>query len=161
MYMTNTIEIWKDLENYEGIYKISNHGKIKNTRGNLVKGWITNVNYIKVRLYKNKKSKDFYMHRLVAYNFLPPKEGKNVINHLDSNPRNNKVSNLQWCTQAENMRHAKINNRMNTDGRKILHIESGKIYKSIKEASDDFDIKQNTLVYQLRRSSKKCQFRYV
>ena len=101
------------------------------------------------------------MHRLVAYNFLPPKEGKNVINHLDSNPRNNKVSNLEWCTQAENMRHAKINNRMNTDGRKILHIETGKIYKSIKQASDDFDIKQNTLVYQLRRGSKKCQFRYV
>jgi len=159
--MTKTIEIWKDLKDYEGNYKISNHGRIKNKRGVLVKGWITNINYIKVRLYKDKKAKDFYVHRLVAFNFLIPVKGKNVVNHLDSNPSNNMASNLEWCTQAENMHHAKINKRMNTEGKKVIHIPTNKIYNSIQQAADDFKLKQNTLLYQLKRKSKVCEFQYL
>ena len=156
-----TIEIWKDVENYEGLYKISNKGNIKNKKGKLLKPWITNINYLKVRLYKDKVAKDFYLHRLVALNFLAPINGKNVVNHIDSNPNNNSANNLEWCTQAENMHHAKINNRMNTNGRKVKHIHTGKIYKSIQEAALDYNLKQNTLLYQLKRNSQCCEFQYL
>jgi hypothetical protein len=159
--MTTLKEIWKDLKDYEGIYTISNYGKIKNKHGELVEGWKVNINYIKVRLYKNKQSKDYYMHRLVAFNFLIPVDGKNCVNHIDCNPSNNMVTNLEWCTHAENMHHAKINKRFNTIGKKILHTKSNKEYKSIAEAALEFNIARNTLVYRLRRNSKNCEFKYI
>jgi hypothetical protein len=92
---------------------------------------------------------------------LPKVIGKNFVNHIDSNPLNNNATNLEWCTQAENMEHAQLNNRFSTDGRKIINIKTNKIYKSIKQAADELNVKQNTLVWRLRRNSKKCDFKYL
>ena len=58
-------------------------------------------------LYKNKKRKAFLVHRLIALTYIPNPENKPDINHLDGNPLNNNVSNLEWCTKTENMKHAK------------------------------------------------------
>lgn len=159
--MTKKIEIWKWIEGYEGLYKISSLGNVVSKNNKLLKGWFVNGNYVKVRLYKNQIPKDFYVHRVVAKHFLIEDPNKNVVNHIDHNPSNNDVSNLEWCTQKENIQWAKSNNRMNTDGRKVMHIYTNRIYKSIDEAAKEVGINPNTLVCQLLRKSKKCQFVYA
>jgi hypothetical protein len=157
-----TDKIFKPITNYELIYEISNDGYVKNLKTNkITNGWQHDkLGYRKVRLYKNKKYKDFYLHRLVAIEFVSNIENKNFVNHIDHNPKNNNYKNLEWCTHAENMNHAKINNRFNKIGTCLIHKETKKIFNSIKEASNFINIKPNTLVYQLRRKSK-CKFEAI
>ena len=97
-------EVWKDVEGYEGLYKISNYGEVWSTRkqGLLKKGEITS-GYYNVVLTKNKKRKTFYIHRLVANNFIDNTLEKPCVNHIDENKTNNHCSNLEWCTYEENM----------------------------------------------------------
>lgn len=154
------IEIWKDIKGYEGLYKVSTFGRVKNKIGKITDGWFVNGKYKKVRLYKNGTRKDFYLHRLVAIAFLDNPQNKSDVNHKDSNPENNALSNLEWCTHQENMKHASINNRINRDGVKVIHKATGKIFKSIQEASEFVNLKQNTLLYQLKRKSSVCEFEY-
>ena len=142
--------MWKDVNDYEGFYQVSSDGAIKNKFGVITNGWEQNdYGYRKVRLYKDGKAKDFYLHRLVACAFIDNPASKPIINHIDSNPRNNKASNLEWVTQKENMQHASKNNRLNTQGVEVLNTETNKVFKSIKEAADSIGMKQNTLVYKL------------
>jgi hypothetical protein len=154
--MTN---MTKDINGYEGIYSISQNAEIVNLKtGKVIKPWIVNISYRKVRLYKDNQHKDFYLHRLVALNFIPNNENKPCVNHIDSNPANNNVENLEWCTHHENMTHARVNNRFSYIGVYVRHKKSGIIYKSIKQAADDLGIKQNTLVYRIKRNSKCNEF---
>jgi hypothetical protein len=156
------MEIWKDIQGYEGIYMVSNFGNIKTLSTNKISnGWEHNkYGHRKVRLYKNKKAKDFYLHRLVAIAFISQVESKPHINHIDSNPNNNASSNLEWCTHVENMNHARLKGRMgsNSSSVKVKNIITGEVYKSIKAAAIANDITPNTLVYSLRRKSHKYKF---
>lgn len=119
------VEIWKDILDYEGLYQISNFGNVKaleryiNIRDKqtllkekLLKFDNSNLGYQRVTLSKNGKTKRFLVHRLVALHFLDKVEGKGIVNHLDNNPSNNYVDNLEWCTHQENMLHAQKQNRL-------------------------------------------------
>lgn len=105
-------EIWKDIPNYEGRYQVSNLGNIKSLSfknqnfESLLKPSLNSSGYYKVELYKDKKSKVFYVHRLVATVFIPNPENKSEVNHIDGNKINNIVSNLEWNTISENQKHA-------------------------------------------------------
>lgn len=109
------IEKWKTISDYEN-YKVSNLGRIKNInyrgtgREKILKGTSHN-DYIYVMLRKNNKSKAFLIHRLVAEAFIPNFENKPCVNHIDCNRRNNKVNNLEWCTQQENIAYMDKKNR--------------------------------------------------
>jgi uncharacterized iron-regulated protein len=155
-------EIYKPITNYETLYEISYNGLIKNLKTNkITRGWKHNTyGHRKVRLYKNNVAKDFYLHRLVAIEFIDNPHQNIYINHIDNNPDNNNSENLEWCTHQQNMHHAKINNRFSTDGKKVIHKSTGNIFKSIKDASEFVGIKPNTLVYQLRRKGKS-QFELI
>ena len=97
------MEIWKDIEGYEGLYQVSNTGKVKVVSTGIIKKYsVLPKGYFRVGLTKNKKIKYFYPHRLVAEAFLENKENKPCINHRDCNPQNNEVSNLEWCSYKEN-----------------------------------------------------------
>ena len=101
-------EIWKDIEGYEGLYQISNYGKIKSFHKNkilILNNSIDRYGYYFIRLSKNGESKRFAVHRLVCFAFIPNKENKPYVNHKDGNPKNNNVNNLEWCTPSENMFH--------------------------------------------------------
>lgn len=104
-------EIWKDIEGYEGRYQVSNYGRAKSLIGNekILKpgrGSGRNFKYRTIRLYKDTVGITKTLHRIVAKTFIPNPENKPQINHKDANPSNNCVTNLEWCTGFENMKHA-------------------------------------------------------
>lgn len=113
-------EIWNNIKEYEGLYQVSNLGRIKslerelkNVNGKILKykekimkPQLNSRGYLIVVLRKNKIKKNFRVHRLVARAFLPKPNNKNIVNHIDNNPENNKANNLEWCTQSENIKHA-------------------------------------------------------
>lgn len=96
--------LWKEIEGYEGLYKVSNHGEVWSERSQkLLKKGKGGRGYHNVVLTKNKKRKTFYIHRLVANNFIDNPLEKPCVNHIDENKTNNHRSNLEWCTYEENM----------------------------------------------------------
>jgi hypothetical protein len=116
------IETWKDVKDYEGFYQVSNFGNIRSVRrevkspirnnitihrkGKLISAKPGKTGYCKVCLHKYGFGKFFPVHRLVAIAFIDNTESKPFINHIDGNPSNNNVENLEWCTQSENILHA-------------------------------------------------------
>lgn len=99
------IEIWNDVVGYEGLYQVSNHGRVKslNYQGKKGKeGMIKLIKkkggYLGVALTKNKKIRHLRVHRLVAEAFISNPNNYPIVNHKDENPSNNHVSNLEWCT---------------------------------------------------------------
>lgn len=106
----NSVVLWKPVIGYEGLYEVSNSGEIKSIfygkNPKILKKSKTTTGYYKIELSKNKKRKSFKVHRLVAIAFIPNMENKPNINHIDGNPLNNNIDNLEWCTQKENVIHA-------------------------------------------------------
>ena len=105
------MEIWKDIKGYEGLYQISNTGKVKSLKrimksrkceeiirkpSKLPKG------YLRVSLCKNGEIKYYSIHRLVAEEFIPNENNYPCVNHKDCNTSNNNVENLEWMTYEEN-----------------------------------------------------------
>lgn len=112
-------EIWKDIKGYEGYYQISNKGRIKSlprfrkarnnyvSKEKILKPAENSKGYFRVLLKTNNKNNRFFVHRLVAEHFLEKEKGKNIVNHLDCNPHNNVVSNLEWTTLKGNSEYMK------------------------------------------------------
>tara|TARA_R110002074_G_scaffold32337_1_gene90475 strand:+ start:140 stop:673 length:534 start_codon:yes stop_codon:yes gene_type:complete len=108
------IEVWKDIPEYEGLYQVSNLGNVRSldrvsskgrkVKGKVLKGAICGSPYFRVNLYKDNKIKLKNIHQLVAIAFLKhtPCGHKLVVNHIDINPKNNNLYNLEVITQREN-----------------------------------------------------------
>ena len=104
---------WKEIQGFEGLYKISNEGKIYSNKINaIMKTYINNNGYECVQLTKNKKRKHFLVHRLVAGAFCGGHQDNLVVNHIDGNRLNNRSSNLEWCTTKENILDMKLRGTM-------------------------------------------------
>lgn len=104
-------EIWKDIAGYEGRYQVSNKGNVKSLhyRGHdeerIMKPVKHHSGYLIIQLGR-KPRKIHLVHQLVAKAFIPPVEGKKLVNHIDGNKQNNCVENLEWVTYKENTEHA-------------------------------------------------------
>ena len=119
------VEIWKDVENFTGIYSVSNTGLIKSLsrsvkagdkmitlKERVLKNDVGKKGYCRVTLCKESKTTRLLVHRIVASHFISNSENKPFVNHLDNNPSNNEASNLEYVTHSENMKHAQIQNRL-------------------------------------------------
>ena len=117
--MESIAEIWKDVQGYEGLYQVSNLGRVKSLGRNVKKPLLksgycwqeerilkphkTKYGYLNVRLCKDSRTKDFQIHRLVAIAFIPNPENKPQIDHINADKTNNTVNNLRWVTCKENI----------------------------------------------------------
>lgn len=110
----NIMEEWRDIEGYEGLYQVSNYGRVKSLERDIVvynklfgyqirhlnektvKPKINSNDRFQVRLWKDGIKKQKQIHRLVAEEFIPNPNGYTVVHHKDHNHHNNKVDNLEW-----------------------------------------------------------------
>lgn len=103
-------EIWKDIEGFEGLYQVSNKGRVKSFHGSkeLIRKPLTNKKGYKSLALTRKPAIriNYTIHRLVAEYFIPNPENKREVNHKDGNPSNNNVENLEWATSSENTMHS-------------------------------------------------------
>lgn len=131
------MEVWKDIAGYEGLYQVSNLGRVKSldrfarVKGNgmqLKKGRIMaqkirskSYPYLCVTLSRNNKTVVRPVHRLVAESFIPNLENKPQVNHIDENKTNNRADNLEWATPHENMHHNNLVGRINRTAEKPVN----------------------------------------
>lgn len=108
-------EIWKDIPEYEGLYQISNLGNIKSQHSNrmsgqrpgkLLKITLMKNGYMSLELRMGDTNKRHLVHRLIAEVFIPNPDKRPVVNHINGIKNDNRIENLEWCTQSENVRHA-------------------------------------------------------
>ena len=164
------------LYDYVGLYQVSNFGRIKSFRGkDKSNGKILKVKpgksgYVLVTLYKDYDKQVFKVHRLVATAFIPNPDNKPEVNHIDENKENNNVMNLEWVTtkennsrgtkmqrQADKIRGRKLSeelkNRMGKSHmKKVICIETGEVFDSIKAASEKYPSPSSCL----KGRSKTC-----
>ncbi len=163
------MEIWKDINGYEGYYRISNKGRVKSLIGfnghkyierekmlNPYKQTSTpNYSRLVVKLVKDRHKKDFKVHQLVAKAFIPNPNNYKMINHLDGNPFNNNVKNLEWCTAKQNTEHA-----IKTGLIKIREYDKDKLEslyaeKTSREVADIYGVSIPTILRAIERHGLK------
>lgn len=147
------IEIWKtavyDGEIYEGLYRVSNLGRILSLNYNntgkpgLMNPFDNGDGYLRVVLCKNGEHKKCLVHRLVAFTFLENPENKPEINHIDEDKTNNRVDNIEWKWHKDNINHGTRNERAgkaNTNGKcskKVLQLSlSGELIREWPSVSE-------------------------
>ena len=123
---------WKPVKGFEN-YQISTEGEVKNESGKALTPWISNSGYLQLHLFCDGKKRKAYVHRLVADTFIENTHGCKEVNHKDGNKTNNCVSNLEWCTRAENLHHCYYTLFKHVTAVKC--VETGVVYPSIHEAA--------------------------
>lgn len=122
-------EIWKPIKDYEDFYEVSNFGRIKAlsktvNKGKCHRSWkehylkygLDNSGYYRTNLSKDGTNKTIKVHRIVAQTFIDNPENKPTVNHINGIKTDNRVENLEWCTQNENMQHACDNKLKRNNG---------------------------------------------
>lgn len=154
------MEIWKDIVGYEGLYQVSSLGRIKSLnwkRETILKEAINQWGHKRICLSKNNKRMNFFVHRLVAEAFVSNPKRLPCINHIDGEPTNNHVLNLEWCDQKHNVNHA-YDNDLTTCNKKItlLNLDTKETihFRSKKQASIFLGKYPTYLTYHLSKGKK-------
>lgn len=145
-------EIWKDIPDYEGLYMVSNLGRVKSLPRKHCKGTILILRdncygYLTVGLNKNNVCRRVKVHRIVATVFIPNTNNEQYINHIDGDKHNNNVDNLEWCSRSYNMKHAYSNNLLHTVP--VIQMDKNnkmiKIWKGAKYACNTLHIPDSNI----------------
>ena len=158
-----TLEFWRDIQGYEGLYQVSNTGQVKSLHrnGKLLKITPDKYGYLKVNLSKEGKKKTFRIHRLVAAAFLPNEENLPEVDHINNDKTDNRVCNLQWISRVEN-------NRKRESGvfipKRIVCIETGEVFESVAAAAKAVNRSEITMSQHLMGIQGSCagkHFKYL
>jgi hypothetical protein len=135
-------EVWLDVLGYEGVYQISNHGRVKSIgrkrlygkkgilKERILKNSINSDGYMMVKLYNNNNKKTIKVHVLVARAFCLKEDHTNQVNHIDANKTNNYYKNLEYVTHAGNVQHA-YENKLNKW--KKYYFDEDNILKKVRQ----------------------------
>ncbi len=154
------MEMWKNIENYEGLYQVSNYGRVKNLKRNtILKSGINKNGYCYVILSKNNKSKWHSVHRLVAKAFIDNINNYKCVNHKDENKQNNNANNLEWCTHKYNNNYGtRIKKVAKATSKKVIQYDNQnnfiKIWDSIIMASINTNTNRHSIVSCCKRKLK-------
>ena len=154
-------EIWKDVKGYEGLYQVSNLGRVKRVETDrILKPLKHTKGYYRVDLSKNGSQSKKFIHRLVAQVFIPNPDNKSQVNHIDENKTNNLVSNLEWMTAKENLNHGTRTDRMaKTKSISIIatNLTTGESqeFKSTKECVRQLDLNSGNITSVLKDRRKQ------
>lgn len=161
-------EVWKIMKEHSN-YEVSNLGKIKNkTTGRIRKTSINNKGYEQFIVYIDKKPKTFYVHRVVANNFLENFNNLPEVNHKDENKLNNCVDNLEWCDGCYNLHYGtrieRIINKKKPLYIKIIQKDKNKNIIKIWENIDEIVCNNNyhrSNIYKCCQGKLKTAYGYI
>lgn len=173
-------EGWRPVPGYEGIYEVSNLGRVRSLdrikrNGRGMKGRIVKLQehpktgYVAIGLYKDGTEKMTLVHRLVALAFIPNPDNLPEINHKDEDKTNNKADNLEWCNRTYNNNYGTRKQRfLETIKPKMKRVAQWdwkgnliKIYPSFSQASRETNISHGTLGRLLRGQAINNQFKFT
>ena len=177
-------EVWKDIAGYEGLYAVSNFGRVKSlaremphnafgtwhVKERILKPAWTGYKkghsdgYLYVNLHKgHNQQKPSQIHRLVAEAFIPKVEGKNVVNHKDCDRSNNTLENLEWTTPLENTRHALKNGRIDHGyhSKPVRNVETGEVFKSTRDAERQYSVAYGAISRAVKKGAVSCGCHWV
>ena len=165
-------EVWKDIEGYEGRYEVSSLGRIRSyaqdrVNGKIKTGNLTKKGYLTILLYDGRGGKRWRpVHRLVAEAFIENPLGLPQVNHKDEDKTNNRVDNLEWCTNEYNARYgthieriSKANMCCKTTSRKVYSVDdNGNVerFNSIGEAERMTGCSHSNIVRTLKKRRPRC-----
>jgi len=169
-------EIWKDIKGYEGLYQVSNIGRVKSLertvprkngsklpiKERILKPKANRDGYLTVVLCKGSgKRKGFLVHRLVCEAFHKNPKNKPCVNHIDENKTNNTAGNLEWCTYSENNKHGTRTARTcKSVGQYTPNGELVKIWQSTREVERQLGFSNNH-IGDVARGERKTAYGYV
>ena len=157
-------EIWKDIKGYEGLYQVSNLGRVKSLSKLIWNGKAYYISkekilslkpsekgYVKIALWKNREKEYFLVHRLVAEAFIPNPNNLPEVNHIidDFEHRSdNRVENLEWCTREYNNNYGNRNKKhsenikryKNPKAKKVKCITTNEIFNCMKDAEEKYNV---------------------
>lgn len=162
-------EIWKDIEGYEGYYQVSNLGRVRSLdrnqryesvktpytrklKGRVLSQMTTKLGYKKLTLAINQNYKNMPVHRLVAKAFLPNEKNLPCVNHINENPSDNMVENLEWCTHKYNSNYGTVRQRISKSNGipvRAYSFTSNKVYKYDSISKCSFELLGNYYLFDL------------
>ena len=147
-------EIWKDIKGYEGLYQVSNMGRVKSlertvwngkgyykTPERILKAGANGDGYLSVNLCKDGRKKPYYVHRLVVQAFIENTQNLPEINHKNEDKTDNRVENLEWCNRSYNVEYSKAKPVIGINKVSGLIVE----FPSAKEAKKVLNIAQGSI----------------
>lgn len=152
------MEIWKDIEGYENLYKISSLGNVKSLgndktrKEKILKPAKDKKGYLVVGLHKQRKEKKYFVHRLVGQHFIENPNNYPQINHKNQTKTDNRVENLEFCDALYNCNFGTRNRRSAASrinhpkrSKQVLCLETNKIYPSAKEVQRQLGFSQGNI----------------
>ena len=177
------MEEWRDVTGYEGLYQISNLGRVKHlkfthknrfgecTKQEHIVGYNGSNGYMYVNLCKGNKMHTVTIHSLVAKAFIPNPNGYDCINHKDESHDNNRVDNLEWCTKEYNNNYGTLAKRKreimlnHPETSKIVRcVDNNIVYLSAREAARQLNVHPTNIINCCNGKQKTCKglhFEYI
>lgn len=164
-------ELWKDIEGYDGIYQVSNYGRIKSLERDVMRCDGRSFHFTQ-RILKYKKARGYNcvglsdgnvtkyrrVHRLVGFAFVPNPEDWPQMNHKDENPHNNMASNLEWCTQKYNVNYGNHNKKL-SESKKQKFKKDAEFAERMRRIAAEIHKKESWKIAQRKsqRMNSKCK----